>query len=86
MNSVIVTLNFKYEGKVRGYDMEIPCHVPVKKLTEHIALTLNGYSRRYQLPLSGGSLYSHRLERQLQGSETFDQAGIWNGDYLDFKF
>ena len=86
MQSVIVTLSFKFEGNVRGYDMEIPCSVPASTLVHHIAQTLHGYHSYYRFPQSGGMLYCHRLHRYLAPSETFRDAGIWDGDYVDLQY
>lgn len=86
MDTVIVTVHFPYQGKISGYDMEIPCHVPAKLLCEQIVQTLNGYSSRYNLQVSGGQIFCPRLGRTLSPAETPHGAGIWNGDYLELKF
>lgn len=86
MNAVIVTINFKYENGTKGYDVELPCGVPADRLAAHIAQAVNGYSRRYRLPLSGGQLYCPRLKRCLAPEETLERAGIWNGDYIILQF
>lgn len=86
MNMVIVTLNCGREGRRKHYDMEIPCGVPVQILIQHICETLYAYSGG-RLDLASGklSLYCPRLDRTLQANETFESAGIWNGDYMDLK-
>lgn len=86
MDSVIVTVHFPYQGKLSGYDMEVPCHVAAQLLCEHIVQTLNGYSSRYNLKSTGSRLFCPRLGRVLSPAETLHEAGIWNGDYLELKF
>ena len=86
MGMVIVTLSFTQNGSEKAYDMEIPCHVPVNILIRHICETLRNYSEGSLRPNAENlRLFCRRLNRMLATNETFEQAGIWNGDYIDLK-
>ena len=82
MKEVIVTVMFSNNGKKMGYDMEIPCNIPASQICENIVETLNDYNRSFYLSSDGLSLSCHRLGRKLAKDETFEMAGIWNGDYI----
>lgn len=86
MRSVIVTIELQLKTEHCSYDFEIPCDVPVELLLQHIAQTCNGYRANLKVPTKGGSLYAKRLSRTLRPQETFEDAGIWNGDILSIKF
>lgn len=86
MKMVIVTLSFVSGGAEKSYDMEMPCQVNAKSLTANICQTLNLYSEgRIVLEPSALQLWCRRLNRMLTPNETFEDAGIWNGDHLELK-
>ena len=82
MKEVIVTVMFSVNGKRMGYDMEVPCNIPAKQAVENIVETLNDYNPGLFLTSEGISLTCQRLGRKLAAQETFEMAGIWNGDYI----
>jgi len=82
MREVIVTVIFSAGGKKKGYDMEIPCHITAKQAAENIVETLNDYNPGLFLSSEGMTLTCQRLGRRLSPDETFNMAGIWNGDYI----
>ena len=78
--SVIVTIN--NDDNNYTYDVEIPTDVPCDKVFRDLINSLSVYSGvsdglRYKT-----GLYSLRLQRFLDNSETFGTAGIWNGDVI----
>ena len=86
MNMVIVTMSYSWEGGDKSYDMEIPCDVPARILVNHICQTLKNYtSGKTRLSPERLRLFCRRLNRSLEANETFEQAGIWNGDYIDLR-
>lgn len=84
MKSVIVTFTIPGENNSINYDLEIPSNVPCGFLVVHIAQTVNNYNRSLNVSPTGKSLFSNRLKRKLNPEETFETAGIWNGDYITF--
>ena len=82
MREVIVTVMFSAGGRKMGYDMEIPCNITAKQAMENIIETLNDYNPGLFLSSEGMNLTCQRLGRKLDSTETFDMAGIWNGDYI----
>ena len=82
MREVIVTVMFSANGKKMGYDMEIPCNISSKQVVENIVETLNDYNPGLFLNSEGMSITCQRLGRKLDPTESFDMAGIWNGDYI----
>lgn len=86
MKMVIVSLTYHWFGGERSYDMEIPSHVPAKILVTHISQTLKNYTSGKISPAGNNlRLSCRRLNRVLAPDETFEQAGIWNGDHIDLK-
>lgn len=82
MREVIVTVMFSAKGRKMGYDMEIPCDITSKQVAENIVETLNDYNPGLFLNAEGLTVSCQRLGRKLNPDETFDMAGIWNGDYI----
>lgn len=86
MEMVIVTLRCGSGENKKHYDMEMPCGVPALYLVKHICETLRAYSGgRLHLDSARLTLYCPRLDRTLHNTETLENAGIWNGDYLELK-
>lgn len=80
MKMVIVSVIINSQNGEKSYDLEIPCHVPVGILCRQIGNALYDYSG---LKLSDDiTLFSTRLRRTLHKEETFDSAGIRNGDII----
>lgn len=82
MRMVIVTVNYQTERGDRSYDLEIPCTIPTSVLTGQICSALHDYTGKQ---ISCTSVFCARLGRSLRQEETFDEAGIWNGDILELK-
>ncbi len=86
MRMVIVSLSYSTSDGSRTYDMEMPCHIPVKTLAEQICQTLALYTGDGTFyNLGRPQLYCRRLGRNLHPQETLEQAGVWNGDYIEMK-
>ena len=81
---VIVTIKFPALGN-KSYDVEVPTTIPTSALVIHIAETINSYTQNYSISSQGMCLESKRLKRVLLYDETFETAGIWNGDYLIYR-
>lgn len=85
MKLVIVTLSFVQAGRAKSYDMEMPCHIPAEKLCREIRQTIQAYQGAALDGAPQGKLFSRRLDRTLRPEETFEAAGIRNGDYIDLR-
>lgn len=86
MSQVIVSIIVSHKGRETSYDMEIPCQVPAGKLAGQIADTLNQYIGEKRFPTGSRlNLYCVRLSRNLAPTETFLEAGIWNGDRIKLQ-
>ena len=84
MKMVIATLSFVAGSETLSYDMEMPCQVETKSLITHICQTIQQYTEgRISLDPNTLQLSCRRLNRTLHSQETFDDAGIWNGDHLE---
>ncbi len=82
MGNIIVTVTDSARRFL--YDIEVPVDVPVEHLREDIAQTINGY--RPDLFMSAFTqLFSNRLKRLLNDSETLASAGVLNGDYITLR-
>lgn len=64
------------------YDIEVPTNVPSSKLIKDVIETLSAYGGDTVSLKYARELYSVRLGRSLNSSETFAEAGIWNGDVI----
>lgn len=80
MDNVIVTITNSQKSFL--YDIEAPNNVPVEKLIFDIADVLNNYVPELSLNVTGKQLFCSRLNRIIGPKETFEKAGVWNGDYL----
>lgn len=81
MESVIVTLVIDQ----LQYDIDVPCDVSTGTLIGHIEETLTDYTSKVSFGKGSRYIYSERLKRKLRLDETFDEAGIWNGDFIVLK-
>ena len=77
---VIVTLRDEYNRI--NYDVELPTDVPVKRLYNDIEEALKSYAESVPAGSDSGSLYCERMGKDLPGSSTFAELGIWSGDIL----
>ena len=80
MNHFIVTVCDSFSG--RKFDLEVPKDVESDKLLDDILEALRGYAPELQWRISEVALWDRRLGRILKSTETLDEAGVWNGDYL----
>ena len=83
MDKIIITIRDK-KKRFNGYDLEVPTNVPVRQLKKDIVETLNSYKKRLSLSDKNVQLSSVNLKRMLRDSETFESAGVWTGDYIEF--
>ena len=83
MDKIVITIRDK-KKRFSGYDLEVPTNVKVGQLKKDIVETLNSYKKSLYLSDSNVRLSSHSLNRVLRDSETFESAGVWNGDYIEF--
>ena len=82
---VMVTILVKAEGKNIAYDMELPVNVPALILVNQIVETLNEYRRALRISGKNKVLWAKRLDRNINPDETLENAGIWDGDYLELN-
>ena len=80
MDSIIVTVTDAL--KCYSYDIEVPTNVSADRLKRDIVEALNGYNSYLLLKADFIELYCDRLGRNLEVDETFESAGVWNGDYI----
>ncbi|MBO5869595.1 MAG: EsaB/YukD family protein [Clostridia bacterium] len=80
MENIIVTVTNLSQSFL--YDIEVPTSVPVGKLKDDIVEALNGYDSALCLRTEITSLFCNRMGRSLTDDETFESAGVWNGDYI----
>lgn len=80
MANIIVTINDSKETFT--IDMQIPTNLACEQLLVDIRETLKGYSEGLITEDIKQKIYSNRLKRELEDTETPEQAGIWNGDIL----
>ena len=75
---VMVTILVKAEGKNIAYDMELPANVPA-------LILVNQYRRALRISGKNKVLWAKRLDRNINPDETLENAGIWDGDYLELN-
>ena len=63
-------------------DIEVPTDLPVSRLAADIREVLAAYAPEIGAKRLAGELYCTRLERSLQGTETFGTAGLRMGDTI----
>jgi len=80
MNKIIVTL--KEKQGFFCYDVELPLNVKVGQRKYHIVETIRALDRNVLSGTVVYSLFCERIGRNLVDSETLEEAGVWNGDYL----
>lgn len=80
MKQVIVTVT--NPSKEFFCDVEVPTDVPVAQLKRDILETLQGYRPELRWGAGATALFCSRLGRPLDDGETFEGAGVWNGDYI----
>lgn len=81
MERIIITL--KDITCQSAFDLEVPLNLEVDKLIDDIIQTLNSSDSRHRGIYDSTRMFSPRLNRYLDRTETFETAGIWNGDYIE---
>ncbi len=78
----IVVVTLRSDELSGSFDIEVPIDVPAGQLSDNIAEVFNNYLENPPFNDSVYQLYCDRQNRFLENTETFLEAGIWNGDVI----
>lgn len=81
--NMIVTV--RNENRSYSYDLEIPNDLQTEKLLDDIVQTLNGCDSSLYLQAVRSELICERTGRKLEDSQTAEEAGVRNGDFLTLR-
>lgn len=82
---LIITLSDTKKVIPYDIDIEVPTDVPASRLTADVLEVLKAYYPGAEAKMKKRQLYSKRLNRMLQGNETFGDVGIRMGDIILMK-
>ena len=80
MENIIITI--QDQNKNFSLDMEIPTSVPMGLVTEKMIANLSLLYPSYPFYQTSWTITSGRTNRRVNMSNTAEECGIWNGDYL----
>lgn len=83
MKNIIVTV--RNAEKNNSYDLEIPVDLEGEKLLDDIVQTLNGCDSSLYLQAVRSELICERTGRRLEGTQTAEESGIRNGDFITIR-
>lgn len=79
-NKIIITLTDA--EKTFYYDLEVPVDLEGFKLTDDVVQTIISYNPSLLYRKFESKLFIPKLRRYLSDSETLEERGVFNGDYL----
>ena len=84
MGSIIVTITNKEKGFYQ--DIEVPVQVNIQKLKDDIIDCLNAYTSSFDFPKHGVKIFHDRNQCFIEDTNTLEEAGVWNGDYISLIY
>ena len=84
MKSVIVTVTDTTINKY--YDVELPVNMPAKDLLVKIISVIRTFDYDFGRNISSKRIRVEHLGRYLDGDETLEEIGVWDGSLLNLEW